>query len=150
MVKAAVIEDGRVINLILVDSLDSLPDLNLVAAHGAGIGDVWDGEKIIAEARSAEEIAGQATARIQMMLNDQARVLRWDDIKSAKAAAAVPIDENAMPEEIVIQHQAVALALWDRKCWATSLLIEREVMAGLRTLPTVDEIMAEMPGFVEP
>lgn len=43
--KAAVIEDGAVTNLIVVDALDALPDLTLVDGEGAAIGDLWDGEK---------------------------------------------------------------------------------------------------------
>ena len=44
---AAVIEDGVVTNLIVVDALDALPDVTLVDGEGAAIGDRWDGEKFI-------------------------------------------------------------------------------------------------------
>ena len=40
--KAAVIKDGKVVNHILVDSLDIIP--GLIDAGDSKIGDVWDGE----------------------------------------------------------------------------------------------------------
>lgn len=43
--KAAVIENGKVVNIILVDSLDAFP--NLVDAGGASVGDLWDGVSFI-------------------------------------------------------------------------------------------------------
>jgi hypothetical protein len=43
--KAAQIEDGRVANVILVDSLELLP--NLVDGESANIGDLWDGSVFI-------------------------------------------------------------------------------------------------------
>lgn len=43
--QAAIIVDGQVDNIIEIDSLDVLPDLDLVDATGAQIGDLWDGER---------------------------------------------------------------------------------------------------------
>lgn len=42
---AAVIENGVVVNLIVVDSLDALPDL--IDGEGAAIGDLWDGTQFV-------------------------------------------------------------------------------------------------------
>jgi hypothetical protein len=39
--KAAVIENGKVANIIIVESLDAFP--NIVDAAGASVGDLWDG-----------------------------------------------------------------------------------------------------------
>lgn len=43
--RAAVIQDGVVTNIIIVESLDDLP--NLVDSGDAHIGDAWDGAKFI-------------------------------------------------------------------------------------------------------
>lgn len=41
------IEGGRSVNIIVVDSLDALPGVELVDAdlHGGSIGDTWDGQR---------------------------------------------------------------------------------------------------------
>ena len=43
--RAAVIENGKVTNIIVVESLDIFP--NLVDAEGANIGDDWDGVQFV-------------------------------------------------------------------------------------------------------
>ena len=43
--RAAVIENGKVTNIIVVESLDIFP--NLIDAEGASIGDDWDGTEFI-------------------------------------------------------------------------------------------------------
>jgi hypothetical protein len=44
-VRAAIIVDGKVDNIIEVAALDALPGTNLVEAPTASIGDAWDGEQ---------------------------------------------------------------------------------------------------------
>ena len=41
--RAAHIEDGKVINIIEAEALDIWPGVELVEAEGAAIGDTWDG-----------------------------------------------------------------------------------------------------------
>jgi len=58
--RAHVIKDGKIVNTIIVDSLDAMP--GLVAATSGGIGDIWDGEKPVAPPRwktLAEAIAAR-------------------------------------------------------------------------------------------
>lgn len=43
--KAAILQGGRVINIIEVDSLDVLP--GLLDAGDCSIGDVWDGSRFV-------------------------------------------------------------------------------------------------------
>lgn len=43
--RAAVIVDGVVDNIIEIESFDHLPDADLIAAPAASIGDKWDGEQ---------------------------------------------------------------------------------------------------------
>lgn len=43
--RAAVIEGGVAVNIIEIEQLGDLPELELVEAGGASIGDLWDGER---------------------------------------------------------------------------------------------------------
>lgn len=43
--RAAIVQDGVVTNVIVVDSLDDLPDL--IDGSDAHIGDAWDGKKLM-------------------------------------------------------------------------------------------------------
>jgi hypothetical protein len=45
--RAAIIVDGKVDNIIEVDTLDALPEAVLIEAPAAHIGDAWDGEAFI-------------------------------------------------------------------------------------------------------
>lgn len=45
--RAAIIEDDKVANIIEVDSVDVLEGVTLVEAPTASIGDLWDGERFI-------------------------------------------------------------------------------------------------------
>lgn len=84
---------------------------------------------------------------IQNMLNTKAKEYRYDDIKSARASAGVPLDGTETIEEVSIYNEALALAKWDRSVWAKSSKIEQEVLSGIRPMPTVDEVLAEMPEY---
>ena len=86
---------------------------------------------------------------IQNMLNTKAKEYRYDDIKSARASAGVPLDGTETIEEVSIYNEALALAKWDRAVWAKSSKIEQEVLSGIRPIPTVNEVLAEMPNFEE-
>jgi len=48
--RAALIVDSRVDNIILVESLDALAGVTLVDAAGAQIGDMWDGKQFVTPA----------------------------------------------------------------------------------------------------
>ena len=48
--KAHLIKDGKIINTVVVDSLEYMPGL-IPASVGGGIGDSWDGIKIIPQIR---------------------------------------------------------------------------------------------------
>jgi hypothetical protein len=55
--RAAVIVDGRVDNIINVAVLDALEGIDLVDATGAKIGDLWDGEQFITPVAPAPDLA---------------------------------------------------------------------------------------------
>ena len=58
--RAHVIENGKVVNTIEVDSFDIIPNLIDADAVGGGIGDSWDGVKITPYAETPEAIAKAA------------------------------------------------------------------------------------------
>lgn len=90
----------------------------------------------------------EAEKAIQRHLDSTAQSLRWDNIKSARAAAGVPLDGTESAAEIAIHNEAVALAKWDRQVWAYAGTVEAELFAGTRTsYPTPDELIAELPVF---
>lgn len=47
--RAHVIEDGKIVNTIEIESLDKFPEMNLIDAdlHNGGPGDSYDGTKVI-------------------------------------------------------------------------------------------------------
>ena len=99
-------------------------------------------EDIVAKARET------MTNAVQTLVDNKAREFRWDDIKSARAGAGVPLEGTESVAEIAIHTEAVKLAKWDRAVWAKAGEIEAEVLAGTREIPTVEELLAELPVLV--
>ena len=73
---------------------------------------------------------------IQKMLDDKAKEYRYDNIMSVRSYAGYA---NSF------QTEAQVLAIWAADCWAKAGEIEQDVITGKRQLPTVNEILAEMP-----
>ncbi len=73
---------------------------------------------------------------IQNMLDDKAKEYRYDNIMSVRSYAGYA---NSF------QAEAQVLAIWAADCWVKAGEIEQEVIAGIRELPTIEEILAEMP-----
>lgn len=73
---------------------------------------------------------------IQNMLDDKAKEYRYDNIMSVRSYAGYA---NSF------QAEAQVLAIWAADCWVKAGEIEQEVIAGVRELPTIEEILAEMP-----
>ena len=59
--KAHVIKDGKIVNTIIVDSLDLFPNL-IDASIGGSVGDLWDGEKIIVIEKPLEQLKAEKKA----------------------------------------------------------------------------------------
>jgi len=94
----------------------------------------WQTDQQIRLGIQRQEECGVA---IQTMLNEEAKKYRYDSIYN------LGIYEGRLPE-------ATPLADWAAACWKKSFEIEQEVLAGSRPLPTVEEVMAEMPTFQLP
>ena len=84
-----------------------------------------------------EQIMARLEARVQFWLDEQARALGYDDIKSAVTYA----DESAVPK---FQQEGQAMRRLRSLAWARCYEILNAVQAGQRPIPTEEELIAEM------
>jgi len=75
---------------------------------------------------------------IQNLLDTTAQSLRYDNIMSARSYTGY-----VNP----FQTEAQTLAVWAANCWVKAGQIEADVVAGPRAMPTVDEVLAELPVY---
>lgn len=73
---------------------------------------------------------------VQSMLNATAMKKGYDSIRSAALRAGYPGPFHA---------EGVEYAVWMDECWAECYRLMAEVKAGTRAVPTVEELLAEMP-----
>lgn len=73
---------------------------------------------------------------IQSMIDNKAKEFRYDDINST-AKYLRPSSQ--------FYNEVVALNDWCDACWIKAEEIEKDVVAGARTMPTAEEVLAEMP-----
>lgn len=85
----------------------------------------------------AEQLMSRLKARVQFWLDEQARALGYDDIKTAITYA----DEPAAPK---FQQDGQALRRLRSLAWARFYEIMDPVKARQRSLPTEEELIAEM------
>lgn len=89
------------------------------------------------EPLTPEQIMARLKARVQLWLDEQARALGYDDIKSAITYA----EEPAVPK---FQQEGQALRRLRSLAWARYYEIMDPVKAGQRPIPTEEELIAEM------
>ena len=140
--RAAVIENGLVSTIVDVPSLDAFGEsVKLVEAPEWVVsGATWDGEVFTNPTPpppTPEQIMSRLSARVQRWLDEQARSLGYDDIKSAVSYA----DEPAVPQ---FQQEGQALRRLRSLAWARYQEIQAQVQAGRRPIPTEAELIAEM------
>ncbi len=75
---------------------------------------------------------------IQNHLDTKAQEFKYDNMMSARSYAGYTNP---------FQAEAQALATWCADCWATAGTIQADVEAGNRAMPTVDEVLAELPVY---
>ncbi len=85
-----------------------------------------------------EEYTKAINNAIQVHLDTQAQALRYDNINSIGKYVGYVND---------FQAEAEALGAWASSCWTVAGQIEADVQAGLRSIPTVDEVIAELPVY---
>ena len=136
--KAAQLYNGKVINVIEVDSLGFLP--GLIDGEGAAIGDTWDGTEFIKPTPplpTLEDYDAALTAR----LDAEARTHRYADRISCSVRAGYPGP---------FQAEGVAFAQWMDACNAAGYAILEDFQAGRIPQPTVAEVIATLPVMVWP
>ena len=79
------------------------------------------------------------TNAVQEMLDNQAKSLGYDNIFTASTYVA-----SSIPK---FQTESVALVAWRDQVWVSCYAILVDVLAGIRLIPTVDELLAELPKF---
>lgn len=75
---------------------------------------------------------------IEKHLDNKAKEFRYDNIMSARSYAGY---DNPF------QAEAQKLAVWASNCWVKAGEIEADVKAGKRDMPTIDEVLSELPVY---
>lgn len=102
-------------------------------------GAVYEWREIIpTPAEIAQQIQTELTNAVQAHLDNTAKQKGYDGILSAASYAALPVGEP-------FQAEGVAYALWRSAVWVKCYEVLGDVMAGTRGIPTVGELLAELP-----
>lgn len=100
-----------------------------------------DPRRILFEARqeisNPKAIIQEVTRHVQNMLDNFARTRGYDNIVSASSYANSTVAQFAA-------EAARCITLRDQ-CWATCYTIMEDVKAGKRPMPTVEQIIDELP-----
>lgn len=78
----------------------------------------------------------QLTAELNNYLDEVAQSFRYDDMKSVRSYTGF---DNPY------QAEALVLAQWSTTCWVKAGEIEADVIIGDRLMPTLAEVIAELP-----
>lgn len=99
----------------------------------------WDGAQWVVEAIPIEQMQAQVGAAVQSMIDAvcTSGVPYFRDIFSARGYVNDP--------NPAYHARAVALRDWSSSVWTTLDEIQADVMAGNRQLPTLTELLAELP-----
>lgn len=120
---------------------------NLLAGLSTGKVLTWDddGYPFLSEPPppTAAQITAALTAAVQAHMDEQARALNYDDIKTAVTYA----DEPAVPK---FQAEGVVFREWRSLCWAHCYAAMAAVHLGERDIQTAEELIAELPPLVLP
>jgi hypothetical protein len=133
--RAAVILNGIVSNIIVLNSLSEMP--GAVEAETANLGDVYDADAhtFTPPPLTAEQIIATLTASVQTHLDSAARAKGYDGILSAASYAG---DANFGAEGTIFRD-------WRGAVWATCYAIMADVEAGNRPTPDATTLISELP-----
>jgi hypothetical protein len=141
--RAAIIVDGKVDNIIEVDALDVLEGVVVVEAPSASIGDLWDGEKFTSAAISAPmPTEAQYVDAIQSMLDAKVAERRYLSILSACSYA-----NSTSP---TFKAEADACLAWRDAVWLKAYAVFDQVTAGTMLQPTIPELLEMLPALTWP
>ena len=76
---------------------------------------------------------------IEKHMDSVAQARRYDNRDSCRLYAGYPNP---------FQVEAIAYGQWVANCWLVSNTAQADIIAGLRTIPTPDEAVAELPTMV--
>ncbi len=113
-------EDGREIKNLLSSMTDGLYDIDMKAEQAEAI------------ENSRYDIEKEIIKKLDLV----AKSYRYDDMKSARSSASVPLDGTETDIEIAIYNEAVSLGRWDRAVWGKSTDIEKQVLNGDIAMPS--------------
>ena len=89
-----------------------------------------------------EQIVAAVTQAVQQRLDDFARTRAYDGILSAATYAASAVPKFAAEGQYAVQARDAA--------WAACYQIMADVQAGMRAMPSVDDVLAELPALEWP
>lgn len=139
--RAHVIDNGIAVNTIEVQTLDDMPGLNLVDAdlHGGKIGDSWNGQDMIPHVVPFDGAgyAAMCEAAVQKMMDLEAQAHGYDDLRSTITYANSSVAKW--------KAEALNAIAWRDACWIKAEQLQTAAMAPGATLPTPEEVIAQMP-----
>jgi len=95
-----------------------------------------------ADAPSAEEMIASVQQAVQERLDAFARTRAYDGIMSAATYAASAVPKFAAEGQYAVQARDAT--------WAACYQIMADVQAGMRAMPSVDDVLAELPALEWP
>lgn len=142
--KAAVIENGVVTHIWEVPSLDCFGEgYTLIEADDSFVvGANWDGASFTNPPPTTEQIIAQYTSSVQQHLDTFARTRNYDGILSAATYATSQVPKFKAEGQYAVEARDTT--------WAKCYEILAAVEAGSRTMPTLDELLAELPVLTWP
>jgi len=96
-------------------------------------------EAKVQEVKTSENIKQKQKAfnsAIEKHLDSKAKEFRYSNMMSARSYTGY---DNPF------QAEAQKLAVWASNCWVKAGAIEADVEAGKRDMPTIDEVLSELP-----
>jgi hypothetical protein len=134
--KAAIVENGVIANIIEVESLDFMP--GLVEVTNESIGWVWNGTSFAPAPIPPDQIKAEIMTATQQRLDTFAKTRLYDGVLSLCTYATSPNPKFQAEGQYGVEARDTT--------WATLYEIMEEVQAGTRPMPSgYSEIESELP-----
>lgn len=137
MIRAAVIADGKIVDILQVVSLEHYAGC-VEVPEVACIGWLWDGANASPPPMSLAELAALADELIETALEAKAHELGYRN-QERLAGYATSADAKFGPE-------ARAFIAWRDACWRYGIEAQAAIVAG-GPVPSADEFLAGLPVF---